>query len=629
LNAALRLINLAVIVLVAITISRKNEFDGMDSAEAAGRWMGALLLGAMPLLSWRALAPGASRALRTAAIRLCWALLVLFAMVGLFNALDTPGLTPAVLGLSTFAALCSLNIWTLRRLRRQRDAGEMEDAERGLIRYWHGELPLGVTFWAGGVTLLLLQLALAGCMGMSADALPLRVGAALLISLFAVGALLLSLQIVSVWRSAARQARERGGPWPPLARAGALAMLLAFGVGAATLWRAPLTEHALIAIGRDPLQPLNASITTGGSVLLLHGTFGTGSARRVETLLSATPTVKTVALMSNGGRLREASQIAELVRARKLDTYVDTRCESACTFVFLAGKDRAATPNARLGFHRPSFAGMQAAAFDSATEGMLEIYREAGLPKPFLDRVAATDSSNMWYPTPQELEKAGVINRVSLGGETSALGYVMGSSSKDLESAFRRVPMMVALEKHFPGTIDEAVKAAWMERNQGGVDAAVSSAARNVVAERYPKILAAANDASLDDFAAIMVDEFRAARAISVEACRQLLAGQLNIAQVLSPSLVRREHDWALAVLRAPKLEVRAPVDDVEFQRHMSEAMTALSPEDLEVISDLENYDHAPDRQCDATIALYERLRQLPAARRHLLLRGMFQEGSL
>jgi hypothetical protein len=67
----------------------------------------------------------------------------------------------------------------------------------------------------------------------------------------------------------------------------------------------------------------------------------------------------------------------------------------------------------------------------------------------------------------------------------------------------------------------------------------------------------------------------------------------------------------------------------VEFQRQMADAMTALSPEDLEVISDLDSHAHVPDRQCDATIALYELLRQLPAARRHLLLRGMFQEGAL
>jgi hypothetical protein len=294
--------------------------------------------------------------------------------------------------------------------------------------------------------------------------------------------------------------------------------------------------------------------------------------------------------------------------------------------VFLAGNDRAATPNARLGFHRPSLGGATSSALDLATEGMLSIYREAGIPQAFLDRVASTDSDNMWYPSSRELEEAGVINRVSLGGETSAIGFVKGTSRRELEFAFRELPMMRSLEKHFPGTIEEAVQAAWLERNQGGVDAAVSSAARTVVGERYPKILAAADDASLDEFAKIMVAQFRAARDISVEACGKLLAGELNISQVLSPSLVRRELDWALAALSAPRLVARAPVDDAQFQHHMSQATSVLTAEDLDVISDLGGSTHPPERQCDAAIALYERIGGLPDEQRHLLLRGMFQE---
>jgi hypothetical protein len=156
----------------------------------------------------------------------------------------------------------------------------------------------------------------------------------------------------------------------------------------------------------------------------------------------------------------------------------------------------------------------------------------------------------------------------------------------------------------------------------------VSSAARTVVGERYPKILAAADDASLDEFAKIMVAQFRAARAISVEACGKLLAGELNISQVLSPSLVRRELDWALAALSAPRLVARAPVDDVQFQQHMAQATSVLTAEDLDVISDLGGSTYPPERQCDAAIALYERIGELPDEQRHLLLRGMFQEDS-
>jgi hypothetical protein len=189
--------------------------------------------------------------------------------------------------------------------------------------------------------------------------------------------------------------------------------------------------------------------------------------------------------------------------------------------------------------------------------------------------------------------------------------------------------MMVALERHFPGTIDAAVKAAWMERTQGGIDSAVANAARNVVGDRYPALLAAANDDSLDQFAHIMVDQMRAAKGVSIEACRLLLAGQLNIAQVLSPDLVQQEHDWALGVLRADALVERAPVDADEYDQTMADAMSGLPSGAIDVMAAPEQFAKEPNRQCDATLALYERIADLPDAKRHLLLRGMFQAGAL
>jgi hypothetical protein len=121
----------------------------------------------------------------------------------------------------------------------------------------------------------------------------------------------------------------------------------------------------------------------------------------------------------------------------------------------------------------------------------------------------------------------------------------------------------------------------------------------------------------------------RSAKAVSFEACRLLLAGQLNITQVLSPSLVQREQDWALAVLKAEKLVQRAPVDPVEYDQTMTDATAALPAGSLDVMAAPAEYASEPGRQCDATLALYEGIMQLPPARRHLLLRGMFQAGAL
>jgi hypothetical protein len=624
--ALIRLVNLAVIVVAMIATARGA--DDPDSAYAAGRWSGAALLSLVPLLCVFALRPRASPRLRSTTLVITLVMLALFCLGAVASVIIGEG-RAAVVGLAMLALLYGVDIWALRSIARLED--DAPENARGwfVARYWRGEFPLGVTFWVGGSLVLLLQFIQMGTFGMLADSMSLRVGAIVVLSMYAITLLLFSWQCVGVWRAATHRASERPTLWTPLARLCVITGAIAFAyVCVALLWL-PAREHALIAIGRDPLPPLDARVTTNDTVLLLHGTFGAGSAERVRALLDETRSIRTVALSSPGGRLREASEIARMVRRRGLDTYVDTRCESACTFVFLAGKDRAATPNARIGFHRPSFAGLAPMGFDPATRGMLDTYRSAGIPKSFLDRVAATDPARMWYPEQRELEAAGVINRISLGGETSAIGFLAVGSRQELDAAFRTVPMMVALERHFPGTIDAAVRAAWMERTQGGIDSAVSNAARAVVGERYPRILMAANDESLDRFASIMLDQMKAASAISIEACRLLLAGQLNVAQVLSADLVQREQDWALGVLKAEKLEERPPVDAQRFRHTMDQTASTLPQGVLDVVGAPEKFRDQPERQCAATIALYDRIMELPADDRHLLLRGMFQAGSL
>jgi hypothetical protein len=617
----LRLVNFAVILIAVAAMSRGA---GSQMADDAGRWSGIAVLSLVPLLALAGLRRNAGQGIRRAGLVATAIFMVLLGVAGV-NALVKDDALPTLAGMALFGLLCIANLWGLRSKGR---AG-LEDGQGWFVgRHWRGEYPLGVTFWIGGILTLLVQFIAMATFGPLADGLSLRGGAAIALLSYILGVLLFIWQGVAVWRSSSR-GRSGTRAWPMLARISVVAGALAFGCLWVLLLWIPAREHALIAMGRDPLPPLEARITTDDTVLLLHGTFGSGSADRVRRLLDGNPGVVTVALSSPGGRLHEAAQIAALVRRRGLDTYVDTRCESACTFVFLAGKERAATPNARIGFHRPSFAGLAPVAFDPATRGMIETYRGAGIPDDFLERIASTPARNMWYPSRSELEEAGVINRVSLGGETSAIGFLAVGSREELDAAFRAVPMMTALERHFPGTIEAAVRAAWMERTQGGIDSAVSNAARAVVGERYPKILAAADERALDGFTDIMVAQMKAAKAISPEACGLLLAGRLNVAQVLNPELVRREQDWALQVLRAETLVERAPVDAEEFRITMAEATSVLPPEVMDVVASPEEFADRPQRQCDSTIALYDRVLALPPAERHLLLRGMFQAGSL
>jgi hypothetical protein len=213
-------------------------------------------------------------------------------------------------------------------------------------------------------------------------------------------------QAIGRWeRRQGRSARSR------LARLFVLSLALAAGCAMVLRHRAEqAVEMARIAVGSDPLPAVQLRLESEGRVLRLVGPLGEGSAERVRVALQAAPTVRLVQLDSPGGRVFEAQAIAAEIRRRGLDTYAEGLCASACTMLLLAGHDRGAAPQARIGFHRPQFAGQDDEQVGDS-HALLTAYRDAGLGAAFVARVRATRSDTMWYPSRGELQRWQVLTR--------------------------------------------------------------------------------------------------------------------------------------------------------------------------------------------------------------------------
>jgi len=114
----------------------------------------------------------------------------------------------------------------------------------------------------------------------------------------------------------------------------------------------------------------------------------------------------------------EAEKIATLVKARGLDVYVDEICASACTLVFVAGKNRLLSPGGSLGFHGSYFPGMSKQELASANDDLASQYRSAGVDALFIRRALSVPPDEMWFPTANELQMARVVT--VLGGGTAS-----------------------------------------------------------------------------------------------------------------------------------------------------------------------------------------------------------------
>jgi len=232
----------------------------------------------------------------------------------------------------------------------------------------------------------------------------------------------------------------------------------------------------------------------------------------------------------------------------------------------------------------------------------------------------------MWYPTRDELIDAGVITRISLGGETTT-AFTIVSSKKEFLLAVRAFPVWSALEKRFPDSTIRAVDRGWKVKEQGGNDNQIMAAIRSVPSELIPEILRESNTQTLEEFARFAVDQMQAARAVSFKACQELMNGQLDITAVLSKELVDRERRWMLDALDSQPNRNRQ-YSQGAIDKALAAAMARIPSTYHDVIANPASYQSRPDLLCDSSILTFEAVLSLPPHQRGAALEGMFKRGA-
>jgi hypothetical protein len=237
----------------------------------------------------------------------------------------------------------------------------LPESQNYLLRHWRGELSLPESYWVNGVVLGVaagIVIALLGTLiyrgGEGRPLLWLCSLVAIWLSIF----LLLTWQWVGGWRSAARY--RRSGKFFRGTAAQVMIVLGALQVGyrSVTAGGPQIAGLYEIVTGDSRVGPHQFHILANGRVLEFSGGITFGVAREMQGFLTAMANVERVRLNSIGGRILEAQKMSDLIRARGLSTVVLEQCLSACTIVFLGGKERWIAEKGRLGFHQPAFRGM-------------------------------------------------------------------------------------------------------------------------------------------------------------------------------------------------------------------------------------------------------------------------------
>ncbi|MDH5526783.1 MAG: hypothetical protein OEY97_05685 [Nitrospirota bacterium] len=281
-----------------------------------------------------------------------------------------------------------------------------------LIRHWRGELPLWQSFWVNLVAPLVAWRTLVGwLLGSPERFSDLRLFSALGPALTLIGLLLCVWQGVGCWRAALRyrklhRERPARAMWGELVR-----VQLAILVAVAMLWAprfAIITGRSLHTALFPERGDWHVAREQPG-VISVRGRFGYGLADAVRDALVKWPDTAILQLDSPGGLMWEAETLYRTLSRSHLMTYVEGRCDSACTYVFVAGRGRYVHEGAHMGFHGLG----EAYAADPRTRRHHErLYDARGVDARFIRNALDTPPDHLLTLNARQLVRVGVAQKV-------------------------------------------------------------------------------------------------------------------------------------------------------------------------------------------------------------------------
>lgn len=492
-------------------------------------------------------------------------------------------------------------------------------------RHWKGELSLPVSYWLIGAVLgtclFLAAEVLANIVDSFTPSLTYNSWSVLLVY---PATWISTLWIyVGIWNSSTNYiAAGKSKVWGYLARFGVISGSLQTLMLVTTLHIPLMVWMEPFLLGSDPLGTVKYEILDSGRTLYISGVFGNGASSLLTNVLEENPTIGRLNLSSDGGRLKEVMRLSKKIQERKLETYVEEQCLSACTLVFLAGTPRYSTPNARIGFHTPVFTGDN--RIDSGfIESAKNLYRSFNLPEAFVRKIFATPNEAMWYPSHRELIDSGIVTDSTPGGESNRLSTLSIESTDDLRKMLLSHPLWQRYESKFPGVIDEISTRMFAAIRRGESDANVMTESRKYIGPYAIRAIAKSTPEIRARFIALSVDQTRHVATLGPKFCGAFLASRLDVTKTLPKALVEREialTQEALETDFVPPLNYSNKL----FEQYLVNALTGMTAEQISAVT----VPTATPTQvtCIGIVNFYKGISTLPASQRDIVTFGILSQ---
>lgn len=508
-----------------------------------------------------------------------------------------------------------------------------------IARNWRGEFSLGITYWLfgflGNIFAGIFAVIIVAAFQSDSGYRPTSIFATILAVWIVVVAIAV-WQSVGIWRSANRHIRARAllgrkSWWARLAKVAVFIGALRLAATFLSSGGPQLVEAGRMSFLGDPGIPAySMRVMRDGTESEIAGGFKYGLTDEFRKLLVASPQIKVVHLDSLGGRIGEAVKLNKVIRERGLDTYVSSKCVSACTVAFAGGAHRILKKGAIIGFHAPAFPGLSKSDLAEALKVQKDIFATAGFDKEFTDKALSTPNSGLLKPASDALLRARVVTSISDGHDFAVSGLGTSPTRNDFGTMLQKaIPQMGTLKERFPAEYDSVVQAYYENFAGGKTEAEYQAAGREALAAAMAKLRPLADDAVLLDLGAVYADQYAALGSRSPAQCYQYASGRASgggVSSEIPAALLARENEINKRVVETARVRPAVDAGAVEAGwKKIGAVLTSkgIPNEQLNLLSAANVPAEKFAEYCTAATMLFREIGKLPEREAGAILRDM------
>jgi hypothetical protein len=364
-----------------------------------------------------------------------------------------------------------------------------------------------------------------------------------------------------------------------------------------------------------------------GTEIEITGGLKYGLSDDFQRAIAVAPRLRVVHLNSIGGRIGEAEKLDKIIKEHGFITFTSNSCVSACTIAFIAGRERWLSSGAKLGFHQGVFAGMR---FRFAED----LLKAIGASQAFISHTMTTPATSMWYPTMDELLANKIITGVASSDMFTMSGYGPNISQYDLAAQFKtNIPLYNAIARANPKFFESLMNTLYTTYVSGEPEGKALDKLRQKVLPYIRSRLEFADNATLNDFQKLMVEQYSVLQSIDPKLCFEYAAGTSDnskFSAYFPPALTAREMALDERAIETADSTAHSKPTDAELQPYQAtiyrQLLTRFPKSTVEVIFKIkvEMSDYVP--YCNVSIAMFQEIGLLGDPGTEILMRNILSQ---